>query len=477
MPESAPPPTAFSREFNFVGRVTDRRTGSGIPRAKVIVYRDGNPQTGGRTKARGYYFLRVPPGTYELLIEADPRDSSSAVRTTLTVADDSPLHRDFVLDGRLALRGSVVDEQGRPLPGVPLHLVKGNWTIIEVRTDAQGGFAFEHLSALPDYELLALPPGCPPAREVVALTADMAPVTLRCSTVPAGAPPLHRLGAALRELWRYRGLVAQMVKRNLRVRYQGSVIGLLWTLADPLLRMVVLTVVFKYLFPARGDIPNFSVFLLVGLVAWQFLTSAVVTACQCLTAESGAATNTAVPLTVFPAAVTLENLVHFVISLVIVFAWLTLVPLVHTLALHAPFVLSYVRPELLWLPVVILLQTVLLAGLAFFFAWVNTLYRDVAHIVNVVLQMGFFASPIIYPATVAVTKLDALRPGLGTLYMLNPMAILIEAYRAVIFGEDPRVGLFPPLWQVAYLVVPSVLLLFIGFWTLTRRQSLLREVL
>ncbi len=476
MPESPLLPTAFSTEFNFVGRVTDRRTGSGIPRVRVIVTRDGAPHTGGRTKARGYYFLRVPPGTYELLVEADPRESSTSVRMTLTVSDSQPVHRDFVLDGRLALRGTVVDEQSRPLPGVPVHLVKGNWTITEMRTDAQGGFAFEHLSALPDYELLALPPGAAPGRAVVALRADLPPVTVRCSTAPARAPHRSALGA-LRALWAYRSLVRQLVMRNLRVRYQGSAIGLLWTLADPLLRMIVLTVVFKYLLPARGDIPNFSVFLLVGLVSWQFLSTAIAGACQCLTAESGAATNTAVPLTVFPAAVVLENLVHFVISLLIVFAWLTIVPLAHTLIARDPFVLSYARAELLWLPVVILLQTMLLAGLAFLFAWMNTLYKDVAHIVNVVLQLGFFASPIIYPASLAVAKLEALRPGLGTLFMLNPMAILIEAYRAVIFGGDPHIGLFPPLWQVAYLVVPGALLLVVGFATLARRQSLLREVL
>lgn len=221
----------------------------------------------------------------------------------------------------------------------------------------------------------------------------------------------------LRELFRYRYLLSQLVVRDIKVRYKNSVLGFFWSLANPLLQVATMTVVIKYVM--QLDIPNYSAYLLVGYLPWMFFQMALLDSSQVVLTHRDLLRKVYFPREVLPLSVVTANLIHYVLALVVFFAYL----LFYKLFMHgAPLGIS-----VLWLPVLMLMQALLVIGLAFFISCLNVFYEDVKYLLTVLLNVFFYLTPIMYPAELVYGKLHS--PLLYRLYLLLPMNALTDAYR------------------------------------------------
>jgi lipopolysaccharide transport system permease protein len=230
-------------------------------------------------------------------------------------------------------------------------------------------------------------------------------------------PTEHGMINELRELLRYRYLLSQLVVRDIKVRYKNSFLGFLWSLANPLLQVATMTVVIKYIM--RLDIPNYSAYLLVGYLPWMFFQMALLDSSQVVLAHRDLLRKVYFPREVLPASVVVANLIHYVLALVVFFAYL----LFYRFFMHG----APLKPTVLWLPVLMAIQTTLIIGLALFISCLNVFYEDVKYLLTVLLNVFFYLTPVMYPAELVAAKLNS--PLLYKLYLMLPMNALVDAYR------------------------------------------------
>lgn len=183
------------------------------------------------------------------------------------------------------------------------------------------------------------------------------------------------------ELYRYRGVLQDMVVQELRVRYQRSMLGFVWTLVNPILMMTTLTLVFSQLFQVTAK--SYAVYLFSGMVPWALLSGILNESAVCFINNEGLIRRIYLPKLIFPLARVLINLVTFTLSMSALFLLMQL--------LGVTFGWS-----VLLLPIPVLLFTVFALGLALALSIANTFFRDVGHLVSVFLQAWYFFTPIIY---------------------------------------------------------------------------------
>jgi len=259
----------------------------------------------------------------------------------------------------------------------------------------------------------------------------------------------------LGELLTYRDLLYNLVARDLKVRYRGSALGFLWTLLNPLLMMAVFTLVFRVM--TRRDIENFPQFALLGLLSWNFLAGSLTGALHSITGNGNLINKVYFPREVLPLSVVIANLVNFLLTL----------PLYFVLAIvlrSAP-----PGPHIVFLPAIILLQTVFVAGLALILAALNVLFRDTGAFLEVGLLAWFFLTPVFYQLELlpnpSLLGLDIWR----WVYILNPMATIVTDYRYLVLYN------IPPIRMTLITAVEAVTLLALGWWFFRRVAPLFSE--
>lgn len=226
-------------------------------------------------------------------------------------------------------------------------------------------------------------------------------------------------------MWRSHNLLNEWVGRTLRARYQQSVLGWLWAVAQPATQALILAVIFTRIVPVETGSTPYVLFAFVATAPWAFLGAS-------LTDMTGALVDN----------MTLVNKVYFDREVLPVAAMLArLVDLALTLAFVFPLAAYFGVPVFSWallaLPIVILVQMLLIAGVGLAAAALNVFVRDVRSIMALALQLWFYASPVLYP-------LDQVPPALAPYISLNPMTGIIEAYRAVLLkGTWPDGSLIP----------------------------------
>ncbi|HEU5103563.1 MAG TPA: ABC transporter permease [Roseiflexaceae bacterium] len=276
----------------------------------------------------------------------------------------------------------------------------------------------------------------------------------------------------LRELWNYRELIRNLVLRDLRVRYKGSALGYLWTQLAPLLMMAVFWFVFSFVQPQQ--IAMFPVFLIVGLLPWNFCNEAVAGGARSVIDNANLIKKVFFPREVLPLVSVFSSMVNFLLSLPMMFLVMAIVQLLYP-PLREQGRLFNFAPTLAYLPVLIVIQALFLAGVALFMSALAVHFRDFVHLIGILLQFWFFLTPVVY-------ALDVLSVTIGGVALaqvvrwLNPMASLIEFYREVLYGNTvfgsqvPTPGL-PALTSVLRVLITALVVLTIGYWFFQRRSG------
>jgi len=282
----------------------------------------------------------------------------------------------------------------------------------------------------------------------VTQTAERIEQTERGATAPL--VEVAKKPSRLAELWSFRQLVVLLVSRELKVRYKRSVLGVLWTMLNPLLLMVVYAVVFTTIMPAA--LPNFAIFLLAGLLPWIYFSTALLQGLMSVLVNQELVRKVRVPQAVFPISVVGSNLVNLGLSLVPLIAMM--------LALGQRFTAA-----LLFLPVGILILTLFTAGATLLFASATVFFRDVRHLTEVLLQVVLYLSPILYDVAQLGSR-DSWWFRLFRLELrLNPITYLVPLFRDPVYY-----GRIPPLSTLGIASGCAVAMLLLGYRVFVRLE-------
>jgi ABC-type polysaccharide/polyol phosphate export permease len=217
--------------------------------------------------------------------------------------------------------------------------------------------------------------------------------------------------AGLHELWAFRQVLQELVKRDLRVRYKRSVLGFAWTMLNPLLMMIVTTIIFSSIF--RFAVHNYPTYMLAGQVLWGFFASATIAANSSLLASAALSRRVYVPWALFPLATVSSAVVNLLLALAPLFL----------LALASGVEFTW---SLVCLPLSLVLAFLFTFGVALLLASSSVFFHDTIHMYQVVVSAWMYLTPIFYPV-------DIVPPEWLFIFHLNPMYHLVEIFRIPIY--------------------------------------------
>jgi len=254
----------------------------------------------------------------------------------------------------------------------------------------------------------------------------------------------------LQELWQYRALLWNLTQRELKARYRGSALGFLWTFVNPLLLMAVYALVFGVI--QKSNIPHYTYFVFVGLLPWIWFSTSVGAGASTISDRRDLLTKVRFPAQVLPATVVATNLVNYLLSLPLMVAlggafgvW----PSVHALAF----------------PLVLFAQLVFTVAMTFIVSALNVRFRDLQHIVQNILTLWFFVTPVLYiPNAVPETW--------RRVYLIvNPMAVIINSYHGIFYEHRW------PHWRgLTFVTLASLLLLAVSALVFEQRREEFAEL-
>ena len=206
------------------------------------------------------------------------------------------------------------------------------------------------------------------------------------------------------------------VKKDIRGKYKGSFLGILWSFINPLLSVLVYAIVFPYIM--RIKVENYLIYLITGIIPWTFFTAAINTGIISILVNADIIKKVYFPRILLPISSVTSALVNFLISCIIVLGFCI-------------FGGVGISIHLLWLPVIAFIQYLMLLGFTFILSSIEIYMRDIEHIVTFILAMAFYVTPILYTPDIFPSKLS-------WILKLNPMAYLVNAYRAIfLYHQNP----------------------------------------
>lgn len=266
----------------------------------------------------------------------------------------------------------------------------------------------------------------------------------------------------IKDVVQHGDLLWNLVARDLKIRYRGSVLGFLWTILNPLFMALIYIVFLRLLAGRVGIIPNEDI--IIGVFAWQFTMQCVNAGLNCVTGNASLVKKVYFPRIILPLSVSISGLVNFLLTLVVQWALVAILLFVTKGTCLAA--------TTLWVPLFCLYHLLFNFSLALLVAAANVYFRDTQHIVNLLMSAWFFMSPVMYPLALVETVARA-HPWIGQVYLLNPMTVIITGYRAM---QLPG-ACFP--WtaaSIAGLLMPLVLL-WIAYAVFQRTQRYFSDVL
>jgi len=246
------------------------------------------------------------------------------------------------------------------------------------------------------------------------------------------------LPAHVGRLARRRELLFNLASRDLKIRYKQSALGVAWAIVQPFALMVVFSIVFSLFVKIKTPGIPYPVFSYVALVPWTYFANGLGTGVSSLVGNANLVSKIYFPREIFPLASLLASFVDFLVAATI-FAGMLL------------FYRIGLTPEVLWVPVIVLVQMAFMFGLMLVLSAANVFYRDVRLLLPFLLQLWMYVTPVIYP-------LALVPPRARPLFWLNPMTGIIDAYRRVIVQGQP-----PDAYQFLFAVVVSLVLLALSY--------------
>ena len=266
----------------------------------------------------------------------------------------------------------------------------------------------------------------------------------------------------IKNIIKYRELIKNLVIKDLKVRYKESLLGFFWSLLNPLLSLVIYSVVFGILWKSRfrGDVP-FSLAFFSALLPWTFFVGALNDATVSIVGAGSLVKKIYFPREILPISKVLTNLVNFLLTFLVLFPVLFIFQIKGVLP---PF-----GPEILFLPLIIFIQLIFLSGLALILSSLQVNYRDVEHTIQVFLLAWFFFTPIVYDPTVII--LPRVSERIFFIYKaINPLTPLILSYRDILIYSK-----FPNFLFLSIAFAVSLAILYFGNYIFNRYEPYFAE--
>lgn len=245
-------------------------------------------------------------------------------------------------------------------------------------------------------------------------------------------------------LYAYRDLIRALVARDLKVRYRRSGIGFLWTMLQPLLTMLVLTLVFSALF--RFDLPNYPVYALAGIMFWNFFSQGITASMNSLKGNAQLFTKVPVPKEVFPVATIIAGVINLLFAMVPLFGIL--------LVTGHP-----IRLAILFLPISILLAALFTLGAGLLLSPLAVFFHDTIEMIGVLLTLLMYLTPLFYP-------MEIVPESFRWVVRFNPIRSVLEVFRDPIYH-----GKIPPLTHLGVAAVITVIALLVGIVAFRRSSD------
>ncbi len=257
-------------------------------------------------------------------------------------------------------------------------------------------------------------------------------------------------GDSISRVRRLMELMAILTVAQLKARYRRSFLGFLWSLIMPLVQIVVIGFVFQSLL--QHDIPNYTLVFLTALVPWIYFNDATLASCPVFLKFRDVVKKIAFPRWALPMSIVLSSLVHFSLSVVILFAVFAVVPVRFT-------------AQFWWMIPLTLMLTLMLSGLALMFSVLHTYYQDVEYALTALIRMFYFVTPIMYPTEIVPEQYQYW-------FLFNPLAAIAEGFRSILPDYS-----MPAPEHLGFAAGFSVLCFIFGVLIFRRMQGQLPEVL
>ena len=253
-----------------------------------------------------------------------------------------------------------------------------------------------------------------------------------------------------KDIYEYRELLKNNVKKEIRGKYKGSFLGVLWSFVNPLLQVVVYAIVFPYIMKVKTE--NYLVFLICGIIPWTWFITSITQSTSCITNNSGLIKKVFFPRSILPISVVASGMINFLISCIIILLFV----------IFGGLGLSW---HLIFLPVIVLIQFVVCLSLSFLLSAINVYVKDTEYLIAFILNMLFYATPILY-------SIDIFSGWMIWIFRLNPMAHLINAYRDIFYVHH-----IPNFTNLSILFGVSLILLVICYKIFSKLEKRFAEEL
>ncbi len=257
----------------------------------------------------------------------------------------------------------------------------------------------------------------------------------------------------IKDVIKWHELLWQMVGREVKTRYKQSILGYFWVILNPMAQMMVMSFAFSIILRvptnAAGNIP-YSIFLFVALLPWNLFANSLSSASASLVSSSSLITKVYFPRTILVISTILAKIVDFLFASTILITYM--------LVYQIPVTIN-----ILWIIPIFFIQQIFTLGLSLFFAASNLIYRDIQYLLSLILLLWMYLTPVIYPA-------DLVPERFRIIFQLNPMAVIINAYRQTILG-----GGAPNYSSIIIAFLLSLLVLILGLSYFKSREKLFAD--
>jgi lipopolysaccharide transport system permease protein len=262
---------------------------------------------------------------------------------------------------------------------------------------------------------------------------------------------VQRIMSKLKEIFLYREMIASLVRKDLRGRYKGSILGFFWTFLNPLMQLLVYSLVFSII--VRVEVEKYYLFLFVALIPWIFFSSALTSGSSVILAQKDMVKKIYFPREVLPIAHALTNFINMLFSFIVVFI----------VIIFSGVDINFLA--LMYLPLIMIIEFTLVLGITFLTSSITVYLRDLEHIMTILNMLWMYLTPILYSITMI--------PAVYLPYIqLNPMTAVIVAYRDILYyAQVPMMG------TLLNAVLMALTVLIVGYLVFTKIQRYFAEEL